>query len=198
MADGAETGGSGNGSGNGEELLAALAATPVGAALDRAHLERLAGLGSVREVAAGERLRREGEPGGTLMVLLAGAVEVIKDGRRGESRLVELGRGALLGEVGFLCGRPASATLRATAPSRVFELPRDAFSGLAEAGDPAAVRLALALSRVLADRLARMNDRALEMCEEYTKELARAGVPEASARVRDLAAFRAQLGEMRF
>lgn len=194
MAEGAET----NGNGSRDDLLAALAATPVGEALDREHLERLAELGRVRELAAGEALRREGEPGGTLMVLLAGAVEVVKDGRRGESRLVELEPGALLGEIGFLCGRPASATLRTTAPSRLFELPRDAFAGLAEAGDPAAVRLALALSRVLAERLARMNDRALEMCEEYAKELARAGVPEASSRVRDLAAFRAQLGELRF
>lgn len=193
MADGADR----SGNGNAGELLAALAATPLGEALDRVHLERLAGLGRVREVPAGEWLRREGEAGGTLMVLLAGAVEVVKEGRRGESRLVELEPGALLGEIGFLCGRPASATLRTTQPSRLFELPREGFAGLADAGEPVATRLALALSRVLADRLARMNDRALELCEEYAKELARAGVPEASARVRDLAAFRAQLGELR-
>lgn len=184
--------------GTGDDVVAALAATPLGEALEREDLRRLAALGKVREVAAGERLRSEGEPGGTLMVLLAGSVEVVKNHGDGGRRLVELGPGALLGEIGFLCGRPASATLRTCAPVRLFELPRDAFADLAEAGEPAAMRLALALARVLADRLARMNDKALEMCEEYVAGLARAGVPEASARVRDLAAFRAQLSEMRF
>lgn len=181
-----------------DDLIAALGRTPLGEVLEDADLGRLAAFGRVRPAPAGELLRREGEAGGTLMVLLEGSVEVIKNDRKGERRLVELGRGALLGEVGFLCGRPASATLRTCSDARLFELPRDAFSGLLEQNDPAATRLVLALARALAERLARMNDRAFELCEEYAVELERAGVPEASERVRDLAAFRAQLSELRF
>jgi CRP-like cAMP-binding protein len=185
----------------GEDLVEALGRTPLGEVLAPDELGRLAAFGRVREVPAGERLRREGEPGGNLIVLLAGSVEVVKEGGRnggGERKLAELGAGALLGEVGFLGGRAASATLRTCSPARLFELPRQAFEDLVEQEDPAALRLALALARVVADRLARMNDRAFELCEEYARELERAGVPEASARVRDLASFRAQLSELKF
>ena len=181
-----------------DDLIAALERTPLGDVLGEDDLGRLAAFGSVRDVPEGEPLRREGETGGTLIVLLDGSVEVVKVDRKEERRLVRLGAGALLGEIGFLCGRPASATLRTCAPSRLFELPREAFEGLVEQEDPAAMRLVLALARVVADRLARMNDRAFELCEEYAVELEKAGVPEASARVRDLAAFRAQLSELRF
>lgn len=192
------------GEAGGEDLVETLGSTPLGDVLEPDELGRLAAFGRVREVPAGERLRREGETGGTLIVLLAGSVEVVKEGGGdggeggGERKLVELGAGALLGEVGFLTGGRASATLRTCAPSRLFELPREAFEGLVEQEDPAALRLALALARVVADRLTRMNDRAFELCEEYALELERAGVPEASARVRDLASFRAQLSELKF
>lgn len=188
------------GEASGEDLVEALGRTPLGDVLEPDDLGRLAAFGRVREVPAGERLRREGEPGGTLIVLLGGSVEVVKEGAdgNGERKLVELGVGALLGEVGFLSGRPASATLRTRSAARIFELPREAFEGLVEQQDPAALHLALALARVVADRLAQMNDRAFELCEEYAVELERAGVPEASARVRDLASFRAQLSELKF
>lgn len=186
---------------NGEDLVETLARTPLGDILEPDELARLAAFGRVREVPAGERLRREGEPGGTLIVLLHGSVEVVKEGGDGEGderRLVELGAGAILGEVGFLSGRAASATLRTCSPARLFELPRDAFEGLVEQQEPAALRLALALARLVADRLAQMNDRAFELCEEYAVELERAGVPQAAERVRDLASFRAQLSELKF
>jgi CRP-like cAMP-binding protein len=189
------------GEAGGEDLVETLGRTPLGDVLEPDQLGRLAAFGRVREVAAGERLRSEGEPGGTLIVLLAGSVEVVKEGGgdgNGERKLAELGPAALLGEIGFLCGQPASATLRTCTPARLFELPREAFEELIEQEDPVALRLTLALARVVADRLARMNDRAFELCEEYALELERAGGPEASARVRDLASFRAQLSELKF
>ncbi|HEX2165565.1 MAG TPA: cyclic nucleotide-binding domain-containing protein [Thermoanaerobaculia bacterium] len=182
----------------GDGLTGALAATPLGEALAADDLARLAAAGRVHEAAAGEVLRREGEAGGTLFVLLSGEVEVVKVNGGEERRLTELGPGALLGEIGFLCGEAATATLRTRAPSRLFELPREVFLDLAAREDPAVMRLALALARVLARRLARMNERAFELCEEQARELERAGVPAASARVRDLAAFRAQLGALKF
>jgi CRP-like cAMP-binding protein len=181
-----------------EALAEALGQTPLGGGLQPEDLVRLAALGRVREVPAGERLRHTGEPGGDLIVLLAGSVEVVREDASGDRQLAELGAGALLGEIGLLCGRPASATLRTCAPSRLFELPREAFEGLVEREDPAAMRLTLALARVVAVRLARMNDRAFELCEEYARELERAGVPQAAERVRDLASFRAQLSALKF
>ena len=183
---------------NESDVIEALDASPLGEVLERADLTRLAAIGTLRDAPAGETLRSEGEAGGTLIVLLSGVVEVVKADRRGERQLIELGPGALLGEIGFLCGKPATATLRTRQESRIFELPREEFAALAEREEPTAMRLSLALARVLATRLSRMNDKAFELCDEVARELERSGAPEASARVRDLAAFRAQLSDLEF
>jgi CRP-like cAMP-binding protein len=183
----------------GDDVVSALERTPLGEELAAGDLERLDRAGRVVEAPAGRILRREGEPGGSLMVVLAGAVEVVKgDGRPGGRVLAELAAGAVVGEVGLLCGRPATATARTCQPSRLFELPRQAFDAMVAGGDPAALRLALALARVLASRLARMNEDALRFCEEYAAELDLAGVGRGSPRVQDLAAFRSQLSELNF
>ena len=181
------------------ELADALAESLLGDALDPDELDRIAGQGSVREAAGGEVLREEGERGDTLMVVLDGRVEVVKGDKHGHRHvLVTLERGAILGELSLLSGTPATATLRAAGPGRLFELDRDHFESLLSAGDPAANRLLLAIARELALRLKRMNDAALAVCEEYEDELAKAGHERTDARVSHLSAFRDQLAHLSF
>lgn len=181
------------------ELAEKLGKSLLGDALERDELERIAGQGTVREAAGGEVLREDGERGDTLMVVLDGRVEVVKGDKHGHQHvLVILERGAILGELSLLSGSPATATLRAAGPCRLFELERDHFERLLSAGDPAANRLLLAIARELALRLKRMNQAALEVCEEYEEELARAGQERTDARVSHLAAFRDQLAQLSF
>ena len=147
-----------------EDLLQVLAGTRLGRELGPADLERLAAVGAEREAAAGEVLRREGEPGGSLLLILDGSVEVVKSDERGDPHvLATLERGALLGEVGLLGAAPASATLRTRGRSRLFELDRERFEAMVSAGDAASLHLALAMARALAERLARMNRQAFEL-----------------------------------
>lgn len=181
------------------EIADALSESLLGDALAAEELERIGGQGRVREAAGGEVLREDGERGDTLMVVLDGGVEVVKGDKHGHQHvLVTLERGAILGELSLLSGSPATATLRAAGPCRVFELERGHFESLLSAGDPAANRLLLAIARELALRLKRMNQTALEVCEEYEEELVKAGQERSDARVSHLATFRDQLAQLSF
>ena len=181
------------------EIADALSESLLGDALAAEELERIGGQGRVREAASGEVLREDGERGDTLMVVLDGRVEVVKGDRHGHQHvLVTLERGAILGELSLLSGAPATATLRCGGPCRLFELDRDHFERLLSAGDRAANRLLLAIARELATRLKRMNDAALQVCEEYEDELAEAAHGRTDARVSHLAAFRDQLAQLSF
>ena len=180
-----------------DDLPQMLAETRLGRDLPRADLERLAAAGSVRRVAAGEELRREGEPGNSLLLILEGEVEVVKADGRGRSRsLARLEPGALLGEIGLLGSAPASATLRSRGPARLFELPRERFEAMVAAGDAASLHLALAMARQLAERLARMNQQAFDLCDELTSELETAATAGARERIHDLETFRRQLTDL--
>ena len=58
---------------------------------------------------------------------------------------------------------PRTATVRSMTPLRVFAMDQAAFQDLVEADDAATLKLGLALSRVLAMRLMRLNDRVLDL-----------------------------------
>jgi hypothetical protein len=84
---------------------------------------------AVRELAAGEVLIRQGDPGRSLFLLLDGIVAVDVDG----SGLAELGPGAVVGERAVLEGGLRTSTLTAVTPVRVAE-------AAAETVDTAALR----------------------------------------------------------
>ncbi len=87
--------------------------------LKREDLELLFRAGRVLRCAAGEVILREGEPGDLLFQVYSGAVRVLGKGPRGPLELARLQRGALFGEVGFLAGRPRTASVVAAEPSEV-------------------------------------------------------------------------------
>jgi len=63
--------------------------------------------------------------------------------------------GAVLGEIGFLTGRPRTATVRADADSEVVVITHAALACLTAEHPALAEELQAALSRLLAERLAR-------------------------------------------
>jgi CRP-like cAMP-binding protein len=65
--------------------------------------------------------------------------------------------GELVGEMSFLTGRPCTATVTATQPCFVQIIPKEEFARLVQARPHLAIRLA----RVLAERVALLNERVL-------------------------------------
>jgi CRP-like cAMP-binding protein len=82
------------------------------------------------EVAPGEVIVRQGAPADKFFIIVAGAVEVEREDG-GEPRVVAtLGPGQFFGEVAILRDSPRTATVRATAPTTLLAMERDAFRAL--------------------------------------------------------------------
>lgn len=137
---------------------------PLFAGLPEADLERIAEVGRIEYWQEGALILEEGAIGPRMMVILTGRVEVLRRDRGGVQRsIAELGEREILGEMSLLLDLPRTATVRAAADLKVFAMDRAAFLELVEAGDSACLKLGFALSRVLAGRLIKLNDRVADL-----------------------------------
>ena len=135
-----------------EDLLTRV---PLFEEIDRFALARLAAHLDPLELAAGETVCRQGEPGDCLYVVATGLLGVhVHDADGRVSRRIDgLGPGDFFGEMALLTGEPRSATVRAETPSRVLRLERERFETLVRT-QPSSF---LAIARVLSRRLAAAN-----------------------------------------
>lgn len=85
-------------------------------------LARIAGCGDRREVAAGEQLTLQGASVDHLYFLLDGAADVAIDG----IDVARVSAGGFVGEMSFLTGQPASATVRMAFPGVALVFRREA------------------------------------------------------------------------
>ncbi len=112
--------------------------------LDDEHLARLAEMGRIRSVEAGEVVSRPGDEPDGLYVVLSGRVRLSRHG--GDGQLVDLGErdaGDSFGEAFLLDPAPRAALVVAIEPSRFFVLSRPAFLAfMAEAPEAMSALLA--------------------------------------------------------
>jgi CRP-like cAMP-binding protein len=91
--------------------------------------ERIRAMASVAQVAGerrfeeGEVLVRQGDPGESFLILVAGRAEVTKDG----TPIRTLGRADFLGEIALLDGGSRTATVTATTPVDALVIEREPF-----------------------------------------------------------------------
>jgi hypothetical protein len=109
-----------------EQKRAELGRIPLFAGLPRRRFDLLARTADVVEVPAGTELIREGETGHEFFAIAAGEVEISKRGKRVATER----DGDVFGEIALLHGIPRTATVRTTAPSRLFVLNAQAFRSL--------------------------------------------------------------------
>lgn len=103
----------------------ALASTPLFAGLPPAALERLIDRMGLIELADGDVLFRQGDPGDSLYVVADGGVAVISEGPP-RQELTRMGPGAFFGEVALVTEEPRSATIVATRETQLLSIGRDA------------------------------------------------------------------------
>ena len=103
-----------------QRLLSNLLSTsPLFRPLERAERRELATRFRARDALAGELVITQGTPGDGLYVILAGEVEVLRDGTVAGT----LGAGDVFGEMSLLDGVPASATVRTLRRTSLLRLP---------------------------------------------------------------------------
>jgi len=134
----------------------------------------------------GEVLIEEGGEPASLFVLTSGQVEVNKrvpgSGKRLLAVLEATDGRAVVGERGLLDDSEASATVRAKGRVEAVKVPRERFRAMIHEGRPAAYKLAYRIARILAERLARLDEEVVGV----TREIERRGET-------DLDAFRDKL-----
>lgn len=121
------------------------------AGLDEAGVARVAAVLRTRELAAGERLFAQGEPGNALYVLTAGSVSVV-DGS-GQQRFVSFSAGMTFGEMALLDGGGRSADAVADEASTVHALDAAGLAALEREHPALAARLYRNLALHLTTRL---------------------------------------------
>ena len=117
-----------------------------------------------QRLSPGSLLCREGEQNGHLYFLVSGEVEVTKKGPDGHAHvLARLSDGTLLGELSWVMGTPCAASLEARQETLVVRLDGATLTQQLEERSPGAFKLGVALLRLLAGRLIRMNDEFLKI-----------------------------------
>ena len=138
-----------------DDLALRLSGAELFRGLSRDELVAFAGLGRLERWPAGAVVLEQGARGPRMLVLLEGEVEVLRDG---DVVLATLGPGECIGETSLLLDVPRTATVRARTALAGFALDRAVFDERLEAGDPGALKVALAVARSLARRMVRLND----------------------------------------
>lgn len=103
-----------------------LADLPIFADLSPVDRAALVSSSRVVDLAAGQWLFHQGEPTDGLYVVRSGRLEVLQGG----ALINELGRGAILGELGLLTGAARSASVRARRDAQLLRLSRDEFDAI--------------------------------------------------------------------
>lgn len=111
--------------------------------------------GELRHFRPGETVTDHGEVDRALFIVVDGQLEVVvADGRRHRERRVNtIEAGTVVGEIGFLDGRPRSAKVRAVVDSKLLRLTYEAFEVLAAKEPCLGRQILFDIGRVLADRL---------------------------------------------
>ena len=103
---------------------------------------------------AGQVLFAQGTNDRTLYLVESGSLSVHSENEHQRLRLAIVGAGSVVGEGAFFSHRPRSATVQASAPSKLWSLTALRFSELANRQPVVALQLAMAVGAVLAKRLA--------------------------------------------
>jgi SulP family sulfate permease len=144
--------------------LTALRTFPVLSDFSDMELADLFANASEQQLSPGSFLCREGEQDGHLYFLVSGEVEVTKRDAEGQAhRLAQLSSGTLLGELAWIMGTPCTASVVVRQQAQVVQLDGATLGKQLQARSPGAFKLGVALLRLLASRLMRMNEQFLAL-----------------------------------
>ncbi len=104
---------------------ATLRRIPMFAELDEEDLEWIAGSAEHVDLAAGDVLTSEGDPGDALFAIAEGELDVVKRSRGADVPIARLGPGEIVGEMAVLESRPRNASVRAATDACVVRIGRD-------------------------------------------------------------------------
>jgi CRP-like cAMP-binding protein len=111
------------------------------------------------EAGEGDRVIREGEPGDGLYVISTGIFEVVKEATEKEQVIARLEEMSSFGEMSLFDDSLRSASVIARKTGRLKRFSREGFHQLLDSGDIVAYKVTLNICKLLARRLAEVDDR---------------------------------------
>ena len=133
------------------------ASVPLFENLDQKEIMKLLKLSEHLMVRGGDEIVRQGEPCDGVYIIADGVFDVLKSGadNRVLARLEEL---SFFGEMSLVTESPRAASVVCVEDGRLTKLPIDKFNELLESGDITAYKVVRNMSRILAQRLARIEE----------------------------------------
>ena len=129
-------------------------------------IDLLAGYMEVYRAQGGDIVIREDDAGDFLLLVIEGAMDILKKGERGEPRhLTSVGPGMTLGEMSMIDGEPRFATCVATVPTVFAVLNRDSMAGILLDHPALGTKILLKLVAMLSLRLRQTSVRLLRCIE---------------------------------
>lgn len=140
-------------------LFPKLRAIPLFRELNRRELQAVVELIEIRKYSTGDVVFEQGAQGDGVYVVLKGCVDVVqKDGEDGEKVLLSQSEsGSFFGEIALLEDAPRTAAAVAVEDTKLALFSRDALHQLAEQRPHLGVKIAIQLSRIVAERLRQTN-----------------------------------------
>lgn len=136
-----------------EAEVQSLRQVPMFRDIDPARLKLLAFTSERVEFAQGQRFFGQGDAADAAYVILDGQADVVLDAAGGEIKVAELGRNALVGEMGILSDAPRSATVVAATATTALRIDKSVFLELLLQFP----QISIAILREIANRLERTN-----------------------------------------
>nr|VFJ45297.1 MAG: Cyclic nucleotide-binding domain-containing protein [Candidatus Kentron sp. DK]VFJ56912.1 MAG: Cyclic nucleotide-binding domain-containing protein [Candidatus Kentron sp. DK] len=145
--------------------------SPIAANMTDDECRVLATIPNSRILANDEELLSEGHIDNSLHVIVEGMLAVTKDTGNGDWITLHILRaGDLAGELGFIDGRPHSATLRSVGETTIFTFERDRLEKVLETSPWMVYRLMQAIVQAIHEILRRMNNQHVELTNYITKQ----------------------------
>jgi len=107
----------------------------------------------------GEVIIRQGEPGDGLYLISAGSFDVVRETEGRSTVIAQLLEYSFFGEMSLFEDQARSATVLCRSAGRLKRFARDKFHALLDEGDLTTYRVTRNIARVLASRLAAIDDR---------------------------------------
>ena len=141
----------------------------VGYLSDEEH-RRLSAAMETATAAAGDVILSKGSPSRSLLLLEEGEVEVVGEAAGEAVVYAQLGPGSVVGEVGFVDGRPRTHSVRAVTPCRLRRLTRERLLLLVKDDPGLFAKLTIAMAELIAFRFRGAVD-ALEQVRSFASSL---------------------------
>jgi CRP/FNR family transcriptional regulator, cyclic AMP receptor protein len=152
------------------DAFACMRQSPLSEGLNDDQLQALTTITFCRRLADHEVLIEEGKIDNSLHIITEGALAVTRDMGKGDFTTIHVLRtGDMAGELGFVSGRPHSATLRSLGRTQVCSFDRERFETLLAQEPWMVYQVMRNIVRVTHDILRRMNAQYVELTKYVTR-----------------------------